>query len=186
MDIAPTTNDQPGPSLLRTPAGGHADGSEGAGAGEWPNYEQSPAIAAVLRLLGDSTRLRLLFLLVAGERSVTELYTRLGTSQPTVSHHLAWLRASNLVVSRRQRKHTYYALGPAVVADGDCLIIGALRIALGGDARPSSPLRQRMRDATPRAEVAPACSSAPPESIDACPEVDAERTFCSRHFVPIL
>jgi ArsR family transcriptional regulator len=144
MDIATTAQDEPRPQLLRTPVGGNADGPQaapaapaavpGVAAAEWPNYQQSPAIAAVLRLLGDTTRLRLLFLLVAGERSVTELHTRLGTSQPTVSHHLAWLRASNLVVSRRQRKHTYYALGPAVVIDGGSLAIGALRIRLGGDA----------------------------------------------------
>ena len=45
------------------------------------------------------------------------LTSELGLPQPTVSHHLAWLRMMDLVSPRRQGKHIYYALGRAVGFD---------------------------------------------------------------------
>ena len=134
MDIAPTHNHESSMQLLPRLAGNEADVSRVAGVPERLGHHESRAIATVLRLLSDTTRLRLLFLLVRGERSVTDLYTALGIAQPTVSHHLAWLRASSLVVFRRHGKRVYYALGPAVLPEGDWLTIGALRIRVGGDA----------------------------------------------------
>jgi ArsR family transcriptional regulator len=68
-------------------------------------------LAQVFKLMSDETRLRiLLYLAQSGELHVTDLCTRLGQSQPAVSHHLALLRVSGLIESRREGKHNYYSV----------------------------------------------------------------------------
>ncbi len=68
-------------------------------------------LAQVFKLLSDETRLRiLLYLAQAGELHVTDLCARLGQSQPAVSHHLALLRVSSLIESRREGKHNFYSV----------------------------------------------------------------------------
>jgi ArsR family transcriptional regulator len=70
-------------------------------------------LAQVFKLLSDETRLRILFYLALsedGELHVTELCQRLGQSQPAVSHHLALLRVSGLIESRREGKHNFYSV----------------------------------------------------------------------------
>lgn len=68
-------------------------------------------LAQVFKLMSDETRLRiLLYLAQAGELHVTDLCTRLGQSQPAVSHHLALLRVSGLIESRREGKHNFYSV----------------------------------------------------------------------------
>ena len=68
-------------------------------------------LAQVFKLLSDETRLRILFYLAQnGELHVTDLCNRLGQSQPAVSHHLALLRVSGLIESRREGKHNFYSV----------------------------------------------------------------------------
>jgi len=70
-------------------------------------------LAQVFKLLSDETRLRILFYLALsphGELHVTDLCHRLGQSQPAVSHHLALLRVSGLIESRREGKHNFYSV----------------------------------------------------------------------------
>ena len=70
-------------------------------------------LAQVFKLLSDETRLRILFYLALspdGELHVTDLCHRLGQSQPAVSHHLALLRVSGLIESRREGKHNFYCV----------------------------------------------------------------------------
>lgn len=68
-------------------------------------------LARVFKLLSDETRLRiLLYLAQNSELHVTDLCTRLGQSQPAVSHHLALLRVSGLIESRREGKHNFYSV----------------------------------------------------------------------------
>jgi len=68
-------------------------------------------LAQVFKLLSDETRLRiLLFLAQNNELHVTDLCSRLGQSQPAVSHHLALLRVSGLIESRREGKHNFYSV----------------------------------------------------------------------------
>ena len=58
-------------------------------------------------------RLRILFYLALSENRelhVTHLCQRLGQSQPAVSHHLALLRVSGLIESRREGKHNFYSV----------------------------------------------------------------------------
>lgn len=68
-------------------------------------------LSQVFKLLSDETRLRILFHLAQnGELHVTDLCARLSQSQPAVSHHLALLRVSGLIESRREGKHNYYSV----------------------------------------------------------------------------
>src|SRR3954447_14170233 len=70
-------------------------------------------LAQVFKLLSDETRLRILFYLALSENRelhVTDLCHRLGQSQPAVSHHLALLRVSGLIESRREGKHNFYSV----------------------------------------------------------------------------
>jgi DNA-binding transcriptional ArsR family regulator len=68
-------------------------------------------LAQVFKLLSDETRLRILFYLAQNhELHVTDICNRLGQSQPAVSHHLALLRVSGLIESRREGKHNFYSV----------------------------------------------------------------------------
>ena len=62
------------------------------------------------RALGDETRLSILRLLAEKDRYLTELANELELSKPTISHHLAQLRAASLVTMTEQGNLTYYTL----------------------------------------------------------------------------
>src|SRR5215467_1506196 len=68
------------------------------------------AAARFFRVLGDPTRLRILELLEAGERSVGQLVDALDQSQPRVSTHLACLRHCGFVTAERRGKEMIYRL----------------------------------------------------------------------------
>lgn len=70
--------------------------------------EQTDFLAKYFRGLGDPTRLRILELLTAKERSVGELVEKLDESQPKISNHLACLRWCGFVESRRQHRTIWY------------------------------------------------------------------------------
>ena len=70
------------------------------------NFE---ALARVFHTLGDKTRLSIIALLSAGEMNVTAICEKLRLPQSSVSHHLGLLRASDLVVARRDGKQIFYS-----------------------------------------------------------------------------
>lgn len=76
--------------------------------------ESSPDLdtaAELLNLAGNSTRLKLLYLLEnAKEMCVCDLAEMLGVSVSAVSQHLAKLRAYQLVAPRRDAQTIYYRL----------------------------------------------------------------------------
>ena len=76
------------------------------------------AIAALrFRALGDETRLRLLEILVDGERSVGDLIDQTGLGQSLVSHHLRTLRDAGLVVTRRDGRWIFYDIADGAIAN---------------------------------------------------------------------
>ena len=60
--------------------------------------------------LADRTRLRLLNLMRKGEVCVCFFADALGTNNPKISRHLAYLRRAGLVRTRRQGKWMHYSL----------------------------------------------------------------------------
>jgi len=74
--------------------------------------DQLDTLAGCLLAIGHPTRLKIVCLLAAGERSVNELTAELGLVQPLVSQHLRVLANRGVVVTRREGNRIYYALGP--------------------------------------------------------------------------
>lgn len=62
------------------------------------------------KLLGDSTRIRLLWTLINHEQCVCDLSSALNMTTSAVSHQLRLLRHSKLVKTRKQGKHVFYSL----------------------------------------------------------------------------
>ncbi len=74
-----------------------------------PSAEQIDVAVTAMRMLGDPTRLMLLWHLAHdGEADVTALTDSLGVARPTISQHLAKLRLAGLVATRRDGRHIYY------------------------------------------------------------------------------
>ena len=74
------------------------------------SYETTTNLANIFLALSDKTRLRLIDLMRDGEVSVGYLADSLNESQPKTSRHLAFLRNSGLVRTRRDGKWIYYGL----------------------------------------------------------------------------
>jgi ArsR family transcriptional regulator len=66
--------------------------------------------AGFFRALAHPVRIRVLELLVKGERSVQELQEALGLEQPVVSQQLAVLRANNIVSGRKEGVSVRYGV----------------------------------------------------------------------------
>jgi ArsR family transcriptional regulator len=62
------------------------------------------------KALADRTRLRILNLLLHGELCVCDIQHVLGSAQPNVSRHLAYLKHSGLVLDRRDGYRMFYRL----------------------------------------------------------------------------
>lgn len=64
----------------------------------------------LFKALADRTRLRLLNLMAAGEVCVCFFVEVLGTNQPKISRHLAYLRRAGVVAARREGKWMHYRI----------------------------------------------------------------------------
>lgn len=71
---------------------------------------------AFAKALADDTRQAIMRLTCCEWRSVGELADLLQVTQPTVSHHLAFLRGAGLVMVRPQGRQTFYSLNQDQVA----------------------------------------------------------------------
>jgi DNA-binding transcriptional ArsR family regulator len=73
--------------------------------------------AAFFRALAHPVRIRILEVLVKGEKSVQELQAALGVDQPVVSQQLAVLRSTNIVTARKEGVSVRYTLRDPLVAE---------------------------------------------------------------------
>jgi DNA-binding transcriptional ArsR family regulator len=67
-------------------------------------------IAERFRVLAEPNRLRILNLLLAGERSVSDLVEETGLNQANVSKHLGLLRSSHFVERRKEGLYAFYSV----------------------------------------------------------------------------
>src|SRR5688572_11625251 len=74
--------------------------------------------SALFRLLGDTTRLRLLRVLAQDRFNVSELTGILGVAQSGVSRHLGLLRDAGLVTEEREAGFVYYRLAEEARSNG--------------------------------------------------------------------
>ena len=65
-------------------------------------------VADTFRLLDDTSRVRIFWLLCHCEECVINISAMVDMSSPAVSHHLRQLKANGLIVSRREGKEVYY------------------------------------------------------------------------------
>jgi len=71
--------------------------------------------AEIFKVLGDPTRMRLLYALAQRELCVCDLSAVLGMTQSAISHQLRVLRSARLVRYRKAGKIVYYTLADAHV-----------------------------------------------------------------------
>lgn len=66
-------------------------------------------LADLFRLLGDTTRLRIVLTCLDTPIAVNDIATTLDLSSSLVSHHLRLLRAARIVKAERHGKQVFYA-----------------------------------------------------------------------------
>ena len=75
---------------------------------ELDNIDKFQLIADIFKQLGDTTRVRLFWLLCHCEECVINISAMMNMSSPAISHHLRILRSSGLITSHRTGKEVYY------------------------------------------------------------------------------
>ena len=77
---------------------------------ELPDEDTLYDLTELFRIFGDSTRVRILYLLFASEMCVCDMAALLGLTQSAVSHQLRALKNVRLVKARREGKTVFYSL----------------------------------------------------------------------------
>ena len=75
-----------------------------------PQEETLYDLAELFKVFGDSTRIRILYVLFECEVCVCDLANILQMSQSAISHQLRILKTNKLVKNRREGKSIYYSL----------------------------------------------------------------------------
>ena len=97
---------------------------------------------AVFRALADQTRRDILEYLRAGPRTSGEIAAQFNSSWPTISRHLAVLRAGGFVVSERQGQVISYELNTSVFQDLVQHLMGWMK-----PLPPTAPRKRRVQEA---------------------------------------
>lgn len=75
-----------------------------------PDESELYDLAELFKVFGDSTRIRILFVLFETEVCVCDLAKALNMTQSAISHQLRILKQNRLVKSRRDGKSIFYSL----------------------------------------------------------------------------
>lgn len=75
-----------------------------------PEEEELYELAELFKVFGDSTRIRILYVLFEAEVCVCDIAEALHMTQPAISHQLRILKQAKLVKSRREGKSVFYSL----------------------------------------------------------------------------
>lgn len=84
---------------------------------EMPKTETLYDLADFFKILGDSTRMGILFAIDKGPLCVCDIAQALGMTKSAVSHQLKGLRAADLVRYKKSGKNVYYELADDHVRD---------------------------------------------------------------------
>lgn len=82
-----------------------------------PDVCEFQTAADILKMLGDTSRIRIFWILCHCEECVINLSAMVDMSSPAVSHHLKLLKTSGLITSRREGKEMYYTAAKTPEAD---------------------------------------------------------------------
>ena len=79
-------------------------------------------LAELFKVFGDSTRIRILFVLFEAEVCVYDIAEALNMTQSAISHQLKILKQYRLIKGRREGKHIFYSLADehvrSIIAEG--------------------------------------------------------------------
>lgn len=75
-----------------------------------PDERELYDLSDFFKVLGDSTRAKIMWALDESEMCVCDLAMLLGMTKSAVSHQLRSLREANLVKNRREGKNVFYSL----------------------------------------------------------------------------
>jgi ArsR family transcriptional regulator len=78
--------------------------------GRMPTEDRLFDLAELLRIFGDSTRIKILYALHEHELCVCDIAALLGMTVSAISHQLRILKSAKLVTFRREGKTVFYAL----------------------------------------------------------------------------
>lgn len=73
-------------------------------------FNKADEMAAFYKVIGDKTRVKILYTLVDGELCVQEIAEKLNMTHSAISHQLSKLKKYRLLKSRREGKEIYYSL----------------------------------------------------------------------------
>jgi ArsR family transcriptional regulator len=89
---------------------------------QMPGEEELYDLAELFKVFGDTTRIRILYVLLNDEMCVCDIAALLGMNQSAISHQLRILKQSRLVKFRRDGKSVFYSLADdhvhAMIAQG--------------------------------------------------------------------
>ena len=77
---------------------------------EMPDEDTLYDLTELFRIFGDSTRVRILYVLFEAEMCVCDIAQLLGMTQSAISHQLRSLKNARLVKARRDGKTVFYSL----------------------------------------------------------------------------
>lgn len=77
---------------------------------ELPGEDVLYDLTELFRIFGDSTRIRILYVLFETEMCVCDIAALLGMTQSAISHQLKALKTARLVKARREGKTVFYSL----------------------------------------------------------------------------
>ena len=80
-----------------------------------PDEEILYDLAELFKIFGDSTRIKILYVLFESEMCVCDIAQLLGMTQSAISHQLRALKQSKLVKYRREGKTVFYSLADSHV-----------------------------------------------------------------------
>ena len=87
-----------------------------------PDETELYDLAELFKVFGDSTRIRILYVLFEAEVCVCDLAAALNMTQSAISHQLKILKQNRLIKSRREGKSVFYSLADdhvrAIIAQG--------------------------------------------------------------------
>ena len=75
-----------------------------------PDEDTLYDLTELFRIFGDSTRIRILYVLFESEMCVCDIAALLGMTQSAISHQLRALKNARLITSRREGKTVFYSL----------------------------------------------------------------------------
>ena len=87
-----------------------------------PDEESLYDLAELFKIFGDSTRIRILYVLFEAEVCVCDIAEALNMTQSAISHQLRILKQNKLVKNRREGKSIFYSLADehvrSIIAQG--------------------------------------------------------------------